>query len=151
MSLRTYDIIAPLHNSTVWLDFNHMGWCDCNCMDWRLHSIGPFAQDFMIGFNQGIFHVQIRSTNFPMVMWSVMFRELIPHVFDFLVSNKQKSLFVLPCPWTSKWAQLLSSYMIRYSKNKLKLIILSELKEIQIVYKVYNAISVSLNRFRGNK
>ena len=60
-------------------DCNRMDWRDCNRMDWSDHSIGPFVHDLMIGFNYVIFHIQIRITNFPMMMWWVMFCEIIPH------------------------------------------------------------------------
>ena len=80
VSVRRYDISTPLQNSTVLPDFYRMEWHDCNRMDWREHIIGPFLHDLMIGFKLHIFHIQIRSTSLPIVMWWVMFCEIIPHV-----------------------------------------------------------------------
>ena len=89
-----YNISTPLQNSTVFLDCYRMDWCDCNRIDRREHSIGSFVHNLMIDFKWGIFHIQIRSTNFPMVMCWVMFCEIIPH---FLASwfpiNKKVFLF----------------------------------------------------------
>ena len=89
-----YDIITPLQNSTVLTDCYHMDWCDCNLMDWREHSIGPFVHNLMIDFKYGIFHIQIRSMNLPMVMWWVMFCEIIPHILaSWFPINKKIFLF----------------------------------------------------------
>ena len=79
LCFRTYEISTPFQNSTVLRYCNRMHWCDCNRMDFHENSIGPFVHDRMIDFKYGIFHIQIRSTNFPMVMWWVMFREIISH------------------------------------------------------------------------
>ena len=83
-----YAISAPFQNNKVCRDCNRMDWCE--------HSIGPFVHDLMIDFKYGIFHIQIRSTDLPMVMWWVMFCEIIPHVWDSWFTINVKLFLLYP-------------------------------------------------------
>ena len=78
-----------------------MVWREHNCTVWRKYGILPFLHNLMADFRYSISHIQIISSNLSMLVWWVMFCEVIPHVWAYWFPIN-KEVFFKPCPSSNK-------------------------------------------------